>query len=53
MLSVHVPAVVVVLSVSQYMKALQPPHHVLNLTVLLLAREHLKTHVVLFLTKLA
>jgi hypothetical protein len=38
--SVHVP-VVMVISVIQYTKALQSPEHVLNPTVLMLARQHL------------
>jgi hypothetical protein len=48
MVSVPVP-VVMVISVSQYTKALQSPDHVLNPTVLLLARQHLKKHVVVFM----
>jgi succinate-acetate transporter protein len=48
MVSVHVP-VVMVISVIQYTKALQSPHHVLNLTVLLLARQNLKMHAVVFI----
>jgi hypothetical protein len=51
--SVRVPVVVVVLSVIRYTKVLQSLNHVLNLTVLLLARQNLKTHVVLFIAKLA
>jgi hypothetical protein len=49
LVSVHVP-VVIVISVSQYTKALQSPDHVLNPTVLPLARQNFQPHAVVFIS---